>query len=103
MPDSAQYSVLLPLVNERIQSLVRGRLLEGLKFFDKNTLRHEYSRSEAKLALLIVKIANPDEQFTAAERQLMEVSQREISALKGEISALKQENSAPTKNRKKRV
>jgi len=73
----AQYEVLRPFVTERILSLTRGRLLEGVKFFNGNSLHHEYSRSEVKLALLLVKIGNPDESLTDNEKELLSTPMRQ--------------------------
>ena len=88
MSFSAQYEVLKPFLNDRISSLVRGRLLEGLKFFEGHTLRPEYSRSEVKIALLMVRIANSDEFFTIDELTIMEGRQQHCGALKHLSSAL---------------
>lgn len=71
-PTLAQYEVLRPYITPRITDLVRGRLLEGVRFFDKRSLRSGYTRSEAKLALLLVKIANPAEALTSEEQRLLE-------------------------------
>ena len=67
-----QYEVLRPFITGRVQKLVRGRLLKGLKFFDTNALRHGLKRDEVKLALLLVKIANPREFLTVNETALIE-------------------------------
>ncbi|HWL51724.1 MAG TPA: hypothetical protein VNQ90_04775 [Chthoniobacteraceae bacterium] len=71
-PSAAQYEVLQPYITDRVRELVRGRLLEGVKFFDKRALRSEYTRSEVKLVLLLVKIANPTEALTSEEQRLLE-------------------------------
>ena len=68
----AKYEVLRPFVTERILSLTRGRLFEGLKFFERGTLRHEFGRGEVKLALLLVRIANSDEYLTGPELEVLE-------------------------------
>ncbi len=65
-----QYEVPRPFVTDPVRKLVRGRLLEGaLKFVDTSTLRPGLKRDEVKLALLLVKIANPKEFLTVNESQ----------------------------------
>lgn len=83
----SQYEVLKPYVNDRILSLVRGRLFDGVKFFDERTLRPEYSRAEVKLALLLVRIANPSEPLNSSELAILEGGQRQNNADKPQTSA----------------
>ncbi|HWL51325.1 MAG TPA: hypothetical protein VNQ90_02760 [Chthoniobacteraceae bacterium] len=64
--------MLKPYITPRVQELVRGRLLEGLRFFDKRVLRPEYSRAEVKLALLLIRIANPQETLVTEEFRILE-------------------------------
>ena len=99
---SAQYEVLKPYVNDRISSLVRGRLLEGMKFFDGHTLRPEFSRSEAKMALLMVRIANEHEFFSSDERAIMNGRQQHCNAFKPQSSAREAHLSASSKKAKNR-
>ena len=87
MSFSAQYEVLKPYVNDRIASLVRGRLLEGVKFFEGHTLRPEFSRSEVKLALLMIRIANDKEFFSIDELTILEGRQQHCDAFKPQSSA----------------
>ena len=71
-PASAQFEVLRPFINDRIIALVRARLLDGERFFDSShALRPEYNRSEVKLALLLIRIANPDEPLSEDEKSLL--------------------------------
>lgn len=69
---NGQYDALRPFITDRVEKLVRGRLLEGLKFFGTTALRSGFKRDEVKLALLLVKIANPKEFLTANETALIE-------------------------------
>ena len=100
---SDQYQVLAPFINERILSLVKYRLFNGGRFFDKNTLREKYNRSDIKLVLLLVAIANPKEPLSVAEKTLLSgaMRQQEESALDSEISAPDSEISALSKITKK--
>ena len=70
-------------------SLVRGRLLEGAKFFDHGSLRPEFGRSEVKLSLLLIKIANPGECLTGPELALLEGGQRKVTSLNTVSTSLK--------------
>lgn len=63
--------LLQPLVNDRIQELFKARLLEGFKFFEGHSLAPGCTRSEAKLVILLVKIANPEEYLTVDEKLLI--------------------------------
>lgn len=73
---TAQYEILRPFITDRVRELVRGRLLQGLKFFDTHTLRPEYARDEVKLALLLVRMANPREVFSKTELDLLDLPLR---------------------------
>ncbi len=72
MKQNSQLDLLLPLASQKVRELMRDRLLHGLKFFDSHTLRSEFSRDEVKLALLLVKIANPAELLSGEEKDLLE-------------------------------
>jgi len=98
----AQYEVLRPFVTERILSLTRGRLFEGLKFFERGTLRHEFGRGEVKLALLLVRIANSDEYLTALELEILEGRQRVLDSRKAVLSSPKTVLAPQSKTAKKR-
>lgn len=85
--NSAQWEILRPLADESVMELVRKRLLQGFKFFDDNRLIGA-DREKAKLALLIVRIANPSEVFTKNELDLMNCPARQprqpkVKAFKG--------------------
>lgn len=67
-----QLEVLGPLVTDRVRELVRDRLLHGLKFFDGHTLRPQFKKADVKLALLLVRIANPKELLSKDEADLIE-------------------------------
>lgn len=73
---SGQFEVLRPFITDRVSDLVRSRLLEGLKFFGTTALRPGFNRDEVKLALLLVRIANPDEVLTDAETKLLKAPLR---------------------------
>jgi len=75
-----QYQVLQPFVTAGVTALVRSRLLEGGRFFDGHRLKPGLKRADVKLALLLVKIANPHEILTAEERTLLTGGQRQNSA-----------------------
>jgi len=66
MKSASQLELLRPHITERIAGLVCGRLLDGIKFFRNGVIASEFTRREVKLALLLVKIANPDEFYIAA-------------------------------------
>lgn len=70
-----QAEILRPLLTPRISKLVTDRLFNGLKFFN-NCHSPNYDRGTIKLALLLVKIANPQEYFSADEMQAMNGRQR---------------------------
>ncbi|MDD5348789.1 MAG: hypothetical protein PHQ12_01140 [Chthoniobacteraceae bacterium] len=74
---TSQYEVLQPFVTERIRELVRGRLLEGLKFFDGHNIRPGFDRAEVKLALLLTKIGNPMECLSIDETSLLDSPMRQ--------------------------
>lgn len=75
---SDRYEVLRPFITEKINALVRGRLFEGLLFFEANRFRSELcSRGEAKLALLLVRLAHEKEPFTDNEAELMVAKMRQ--------------------------
>lgn len=67
----AAWQILQKFVTEEVWSLVRGRVLEGQKFFGTTALRPGLKRDDVKLALLLVRIANPTECFTDAEKALL--------------------------------
>ncbi len=69
--NGAQWEILRPLADDETMAMVRERLLGGLKFFEGNKLIEKYTRASAKLALLMVRIANPTEEFTENEKALM--------------------------------
>lgn len=100
MSTSAQLEVLRPFVNDRVSSLVRGRLLDGLKFFRDGVLLPEYGRSEVKLALLLVQIANERENFTADELHVLGGRQKISSSANTKVSSATVSERQPTKNRK---
>lgn len=89
----AQWEILRPLADETVMALARARLLEGLKFFDGNRLIETHTRAVAKLALLIVRIMNPSEEFTNNEKDLMNcparIRQEKVRAFKGTKRAKK--------------
>jgi hypothetical protein len=71
MSASPQFEVLRPFITERVQALVRERLLDGKLFFKNHSLLPGYSRPEVKMALLLVRIANPSEQLNKDEEALL--------------------------------
>jgi hypothetical protein len=81
---SDQLEILIRFSNDRVMELVRGRLLEGRKFFQNKAMLPEYSRSEVKLALLLVRLANPKETFTADEESVMDGRQRKLEPFKAQ-------------------
>lgn len=68
---SDQLELLRSFATDRILSLTRCRLLEGLKFFRRGSLLPEYNRADVKAALLLVRIANPSEYLTGPEEELL--------------------------------
>lgn len=74
---SEQLEILRPFVTDRVRVLVRKRLLHGLKFFDAHTLRPQFKKADIKLALLIVRIANPKELLSKDELELIESGMRQ--------------------------
>lgn len=101
-PLSGSLPLLRELASEDVMDLVRRRLLCGYRFFDKNTLRPGLDRGDAKLAMLLVLAANPNEALTAAEKALVDGRQQEHSARERENAAREQENSALPKKGKNR-
>lgn len=77
--------------------LVRGRLLLGLKFFDGTKRIETWTREQVKLALLIVRIANPKEDMTAKEVEIMEGGQRKVEVSSAQIGATKARSRATKK------
>ena len=100
MSFSAQYEVLKPYLTDRIISLVRSRLLEGLKFFRDDMLCPDYSRTEVKLVLLLVQIANPKEYLNANELAILERGKRISAPLNMESSPSKAGLAPSTKKSK---
>jgi len=76
MKSASQLELLRPHITERIAGLVCGRLLDGIKFFRNGVIASEFTRREVKLALLLVKIANPDECLTIDEHHIIEGRQK---------------------------
>jgi len=68
---AAELEILRPFITDRIQSLVRSRLLDGERFFENHVLRPCFIRPEVKLALLLVRIANPDEPLIVEEEKVL--------------------------------
>lgn len=93
---TGQFEILRPFITDRVQELVRGRLLEGMKFFDGHTLRSEFTRAEAKLALLLVRMANPTELLNEDEAALLKAGMRQMQtdARKEQSPASKRQKSA---------
>lgn len=102
LPVPGNLALLQSLADERVLGLVRNRLLYGMRFFDKNTLRKDVTRADAKLALLMCLCANPNESLTGPELNLIAGRQQKVCAQERENSAPEQENSAPSKKTKKR-
>lgn len=100
---NGQYESLRPFITDRVQGLVRERLLEGIKFFDGHTLRPEYTRAEVKLTILLVRIANPKELLSRDEADLIESGMRQMQndAQKKHSSAFKQQKNARKQKRAK--
>lgn len=71
-----QLEVLRPYVTAKIKAIVRRRLFEGMKFFEGHTFKSQYTRGEVKLALIISRIGNPEEPFSADELALINGIQR---------------------------
>lgn len=74
---SAAYQILRELATETTMELVKLRLLFGLKFFDNHCLKDSFARSEVKLVLLLVQLANPDEVFSADEKAILGARQQQ--------------------------
>lgn len=100
----AQYAVLRPFITDRINDLVRGRLLQGVKFFGTTALRSGFDRSEVKLALLLVRIANPKEVLTKQESALIEMPlrQQKLNGSSGEAHLSEKTEIKGTKPKRKK-
>ena len=67
---------MFPLVADEVElirkaALVRYRLLEGGRFFGQRRLLPEYKSNCVKLALILVRLANPAEEFSDEEEMLV--------------------------------
>lgn len=76
-----QLEILTSFITPDIKKIVKNRLFNGLKFFDGHTFKSPHSKGDAKLALLLVRIANPEESLSADELQLIKGIQRNGGAL----------------------
>jgi len=85
--NGAQWEILRSLASDAVMCMAHNRLLHGLKFFDGTKLMDAYTRADVKLALLIVRIANPTEEFTDKETALMNAparaGQEKVKVFKG--------------------
>ena len=99
-----EYDVLCPFVTDRVLELVRCRLLEGSRFFEHHALKPEFSKSETKLALLLVRVANPKEYLNSDEINLLEgcTRQQQSSSLEPQSSSPKPHRPSPNRKPKKR-
>ena len=86
---TSQYEVLQPFITERIRELVRGRLLEGVKFFDSGKIADGFTRSDVKLVLLLVLLANPKEYLSLEEIGILESRQRVLASDKPVLASVR--------------
>ena len=72
-----QFEVLNRIATDYVWKLVRGRMLEGMRFFKNHTLLPEFEEGDVKLALLLVVIGHPDEVLSKDEARLLNRRQQQ--------------------------
>jgi hypothetical protein len=72
----SRYEALYPFITDSVRELARNRLFNALKFHEGKTLKKEFNKADVKAALLLIKIINPREFLTGAEREMIEGCQR---------------------------
>jgi hypothetical protein len=85
---ASQLDLLQPLITAEIRKLARRRLIDSENLFKGETLSVNMPKHQVKLALLLVQIMNPFEDFSLEEEALMRgVSSKTLRARKAQDRA----------------
>jgi hypothetical protein len=68
---SGQYELLRPVITKGIRKLALRRLTDSQNFFAGERLTVKMPKHQVKIALLLVQIMNPFEDFSAEEEALL--------------------------------